>query len=593
MLATIRNLSVGMILLCVCTSSFAQPFVRVTDSQNQAAITPGTGGYRGCAWIDYDMDGDEDLWVNRNLLYRNDGDGVFVNAQIGIPAQSGLGSGGTWADYDNDGDPDLYLADSPNSTLYRNDGNGVFTAIDEGDIGPTGHDYRGWSCAWGDYDSDGNVDLVITHPAGFLGNPQLTNFMFQNDGPPNYSFTRITEGPIVTGLGAYTIGSFADFDLDGDLDYNIGSGPVSIPRADYFYRNMLAESGTATFENWTGNLVTDTPRDGQNINWIDYDNDRDLDCYVTNYTAGFNGGRVNDFYRNDNGTYVQITEGEIVTDQQTSLGNCWADFDNDGFIDCIVANETGTNKFYHNLGDGTFESVNTPFTVAGSFRCPAAGDYDNDGDLDVFITAAGTPQGFFRNDLANENFWTKLKLIGTESNRSAIGTVVEIKCQIGEESLWQIREVNTQNSFCGHNSLIVHFGVRYAPMLDTVLVHWPSGLTETYTGLYVNQVYELVEGASVSAEHAPSIPTVFGLSAYPNPFNSSTTIHYQFGPNQTGSLEIYDMLGRLVKSFNQLAPGTGTVTFDAEGVASGTYVARLFNSQKSIASPPLRLIYLK
>jgi len=593
MLATIRKLALGMVLGLLCAAVYAQTFVRVTDPQNEAAVTPGQQGYRGCAWIDYDSDGDEDLWVNRNLLYRNDGGGVLVNAQVGIPAQTGLGSGSAWADYDNDGDPDLYIAESPNSTLYRNDGAGFFTPIDEGDIGPTGHDYRGWSCAWGDYDADGNVDLIVTHPAGFLGNPSLENFMFRNDGPPNYTFTRVTEGPIVTGLGAYTVGSFADFDLDGDLDYNIGAGPVNAPGMDYFYRNTLRETGTAGFELWTGNIVTDTPRDGQNINWIDFDNDRDLDCYITNYTAGFNAGRRNDLYRNDGGVYTAITDGAIVTDRQTSLGNCWADFDNDGFLDCIVANESGTNKYYHNLGNGTFESLITPFTGIGAYRCPAAADYDNDGDLDLFITANGTAQGFFRNDTDNGQFWSKLKLVGTTSNRSAIGAVVEMKCQLGEESLWQMREINTQNSFNGHSSQVVHFGCRFAPMLDSVVIRWPSGLTEYYTGFYVNQVYELVEGAASAAVPPVSLPDDFSLTAFPNPFNSETTLSYLLPSGQTARLEIHDVLGRSVRQYDHLT-ASGAVRFDAHALSSGAYFARLYSAGRSQQeSKPILLHYLR
>ncbi|MBK6765223.1 MAG: VCBS repeat-containing protein [bacterium] len=592
MLATIRNASAGMLLVALIGVAPAQTFVRVTDPQNEAAVTPGTNGYRGCAWIDHDQDGDEDLWVNRNLLYRNDGNGVFVNTHVAITAQNGLGSGGSWADYDNDGDPDLYISDSPRSALYRNDGNELFTQIDEGDIGATGHDYRGWSCAWGDYDSDGNVDLIITHPAGFLGNPAIPNFMFRNDGPPNYTFTRVTDSDVVTGLGAYTIGSFADFDLDGDLDFNIGSGPVSAPGVDYFYRNTFAQTGVAELVRWTGNNLTETPRDGQNINWIDYDNDGDLDCYITNYTAGFSNGRANDLYRNDGGVYVQITAGAIVTDRQVSLGNCWADFDNDGWLDCVVANESGTNKYYRNLGDGTFESLTTPFTVAGSFRCPASADYDNDGDLDLFITANGAAQGFYRNDLETGNFWSKFKLLGTESNRTAIGAVVRIKCLIGDDYVWQMREVNAQNSFCGHNSFAVHFGVLYAPQVDSVIIHWPSGLVETYTGLYVNQLYEFVEGAITTAEPTPPIATTHSLAAYPNPFNGAATIHYQLASNQTGRIEIRDVLGRLVLQYDQLA-ATGSVRFAPEGLASGTYLVALLDVQGRNTAPPFRLYYLK
>ncbi|MCB9357376.1 MAG: VCBS repeat-containing protein [Calditrichaeota bacterium] len=590
MLAAIR-ISCLLWAVFVWSAASAQTFVRLNDPQNEAAVTPGQSGYRGCAWVDYDNDGDEDLWVNRNLLYRNEGAGVLVNSGLTFALQNGLGSGCTWADYDNDGDLDLYISESPHSMLYRNDG-GTFTAIDSGDIGFTGHDYRAWSCAWGDYDADGSVDLVLTHPVGFLGNPGLPNFVFHNDGPPDYTFTRIATGDIVTGLDAYTIGSFADFDLDGDLDFNIGSGPVTTPGTDHFYLNTLRESGTAELIEWNGSPLTDEIRDGQNINWIDIENDGDLDCYITNYTAGFNGGRANDLYRNDNGNYVRVTEGAIVTDRQTSLGNCWADFDQDGFVDCVVANETGTNKYYRNLGDGTFESRTTTFTVTGAFRCPAAGDYDNDGDLDLFITAVGAAQSFYRNDPPAGNHWIKLKLVGTESNRAAIGAVVRAKASINGQPMWQLREVNAQNSFNGHSTLLVHFGLGTSAIVDSLEIVWPSGLRQAWAGLDADMHYTLVEGEQSSVGRLPVLPRDTALSAYPNPFNSSTTIQYRLKTLGGSRLEVVDIQGREVWR-TELSDKAGRVQFDGTQLGSGVYFVRIAGADSGSSADPLKLHLIK
>lgn len=589
MLASIRTV---LLLVLFVHAAHAQTFVRVTDPQNEAAVTPGQTGYRGCAWVDYDNDGDDDLWVNRNLLYRNDGNGVFDNALIGIAPQNGLGSGGSWADYDNDGDLDLYIASSPRSALFRNDGNAVFTEVDSGDIGATGHDYRGWSGAWGDYDSDGNVDLIITHPAGFLGNPSIPNLMFHNDGPPDYTFTRVTTGDVVTGLDAYTVGSFADYDLDGDLDFFIGTGEVSAASPDYFYRNTLRESGDAALVRWTGVELTDQTRDGQNINWIDIENDGDLDCYITNYTAGFNNGRANDLYRNDDGTYVRVTEGTIVTDRQVSLGNCWADFDNDGYLDCVVANETGTNKYYRNNGDGTFESVATVFTVAGSFRCPAAGDYDDDGDLDLFITADGAAQGFYRNETVNGNHWLKLRLTGTAANRAAIGAIVRVKAAINGQAMWQTREVNTQNSFNGHNSLIQHFGLSAAEFADSIEIRWPSGLTEYFTNAVSNITMDVVEGEATTIPDHVVLPGEYALKAYPNPFNGSTELSYSLHGGVSATLRVVNLLGREVWR-RELRELSGRVDFAPTNLASGSYFVELVGANQTPLLAPVRLVYLK
>ena len=209
-----RMIVLGAFVLMMATAMQAghgqTTFTRVTDTSNPVVTDTPPPLYAGCSWIDFDNDGNLDLFINPSLLYRNIGNGNFarVSTIIGVTQPLGgaiQGSGNSWADYDNDGRLDVFVASSK-SFLYHNDGNGSFTKIVTGAIGDSSSN-RGWTCAWGDYDQDGYVDLVIVHPAGFVPSTPIPNIMFHNDGPPNYTFTRIDTGAIVTGLAPYTVGT--------------------------------------------------------------------------------------------------------------------------------------------------------------------------------------------------------------------------------------------------------------------------------------------------------------------------------------------------------------------------------------------------
>ncbi len=243
---------------------YGQVFTRVTDPNNPIVTDTGPGQYSGCSWIDFDNDNDLDLYVNHDFLYRNDGNGIFVRIATNIGDGQFLvtGNGNSWADYDNDGDLDIFVSSSI-SFLYRNDGGGNFTKITEGAIGG-GNTNRGWACAWADFDNDGYVDLVITHPCGFVPGVCTTNHLFRNDGPPNFTFTKIDTGVIVTDQKAYTVATWSDYDQDGDMDLFIGSGPASgTPATDNLYRNMLTETGNPFFERITTSPIATDLVDGQ------------------------------------------------------------------------------------------------------------------------------------------------------------------------------------------------------------------------------------------------------------------------------------------------------------------------------------------
>ena len=506
-------------------------FIKVTDPANAITQHPAIQAYTGVSWIDFDSDGDLDLFVNSGNLYQNDGNGNFskVDAQWGFGSSVGLGNGNTWADIDNDGDLDVFRT-THTSELFRHTGSS-FEKENEGDI--SNPNIQGWAGAWGDYDNDGFVDLVVTHPAGFLPTSQ-ENFLFHNNGDGR--FTRITAGDVVTGQAAYTICSWSDFDQDGDQDLFIGSGEVSFQSRDHIYINQLKETGTADLVRLdTGAIATDL-RDGQNWNWIDYDNDGDLDGFVTNYF----GAIPNDLYRNDNGQLIKMTTnevGDIVAHNGAGLTNIWEDFDNDGDIDCFVTFDGGLDRFYSNNGDGTFTEFQLAMYVNGPTRGASAGDYDGNGFLDIFVSSASAATvGLYRN-AGNANHWLHINCIGNVSNKSAIGARLRAKATINGNTYWQMREISAQNSFCGMNSLTVEFGLGDAMTVDSLIVEWPSGEVSYQTNIAADQVIEITEdipldylSANFTAEEivvANGSPAQFRDLTIADP-NSSLTYEWDF-----------------------------------------------------------------
>lgn len=472
-----------VLFILIISTVHSQTFEKITDSSNPVVTFMATQNYSGGAWIDYNNDGLMDLFVTDNFLFKNTGNGNFeaVSSDLGSLQTSNLGTGTTWADFDNDGDLDCFIAGNP-SVLYRNDGDDQFVPDLKGSLSLDTAN-RGWAAAWGDYNNDGFTDLIVTHPAGFVG-PALTSHFFINNGRgelikfSGYEFSQV-QAP-------YTVATWSDYDLDGDLDLFIGTGPASgTPAKDYLYENQLAQTDSANLVRITGTAFSDELQDGQVWNWIDYDNDGDLDGFVTNY-----GATNNHFYVNNNGTYTSVTNALTISGQQ--LANTWGDIDNDGDLDVITTGDKGGNGFFINNGDGSFTRISNKIDSLSS-RSATFGDYDNDGHLDLFLTGAGNNKGLYHNITDNSNHWILISLTGTVSNKAAIGAKVRVKATIAGKKTWQFREVSAQNSFNGMNSLRVHFGLAESEMIDSLIVQWPSGNTDIQTGVSADQILSIKE----------------------------------------------------------------------------------------------------
>jgi hypothetical protein len=408
--------------------------------------------------------------------------------------------------------------------------------------------------------------------------------LFKNDGPPNYTFTKILSGPIVTGLDSYTVGSWSDYDCDGDIDFFVGSGPAGSVQPDNLYRNLLVESGNADFERILENPIGAEDQDGQLWNWIDYDNDRDLDAFVTNWSGGV-GGLNNRLYRQESdGSFTSITDQPLTTDTDVSLASLWGDFDNDGDQDCYVGNDgSGPSRMYENNGNGTFTArTDTPISVpVGARRGGCLGDYDNDGDLDLFANGPLALRALYRNDSPASNFLT-VTLAGSPTNRSSIGAKVYARAVIDGNTVWQMREVSGQNSFQGHNSLRVHFGLGDATSVDSLLVEWPGGGMNELTGVASNQFIVVIEGGTADAPDLETLPDL-GISTHPNPFVGETRIGFSVGNDSPVEVVVHDVHGRRVRSLISgyaLSAGRQEVLWDGksdEGASlpGGIYLYRV------------------
>lgn len=568
-------------LLLLCTLFFPlfawsqTSFSKVTDPSNSLAQQGPIPVYNGVSWMDYDNDGWEDCFVNSNNLYRNLQNGSFEKVPFSA-INFGLGNGASWGDYDGDGDLDVIIAATP-TRLYRNDRDSFALVPVTGP--PNDTTFNFWAAAWGDYDEDGWLDLALQHPAGFLNPYPRPSIVLKNDQNGGFDYV---DTPLDDEAAAHTIGSWTDYDLDGDLDLMVGSGEVFFLSVDHLFENQLNDTGSPSFERLgDGALATDM-RDGQNWNFIDYDLDGDLDAFITNYNAE----KPNDLYRNEGGTYVlqdSAIVGSIASQLGSGLNNVWADFDNDGYEDCFITFDGNEqDRYYHNNGDGTFTEIDQVFSVPDTTRGAAAGDYDNDGFLDLMISATTVKGGGLYHNEGNNNHWFHLRLAANGPNTAAIGAKVRIKARLGGLSKWQYREVNAQNAFNGHNSLRVHFGLRDAEVIDTLEVTWPDGTIQISTDVQPNQTCSWQQGGTNNCALVTNLPELAPASeqlwVFPNPVIQARELRFEYTIQGNGPIEwaVYDRAGQL-----QLA-GSETNAICTDRLPAGIYALRVKRGDRSL-----------
>jgi len=460
---------------------------------------------------DYDGDGDVDaqlIGLFDNSLYSNDA-GSFS-------PQGGWGGIGTtqglFFDIDNDADQDLLMAGvnfRTGSQLLLNSGGGHFTDITDSS-GVRG--LRAFTAAALDYDGDGWVDFVSSAELRFAGDFASGVSLMRNNG--DHTFTDVVAQTCLDPATQLLNGQVLVLDFDDDADPDLlFASPLGISlyqnNADGTFSDVTVKSGLTPFRRSKQSCTTNFRRSEQSMcdptrsmggAVGDYDNDGDIDIYLTG-RGGDDGTFVSNLYRNNgDGTFSDVTDesGDLAAGDVSGIhwGNAFFDYDNDGDLDLYVTSENvtevRTNTLYENNGDGTFSRVtDLAFSrrTGPSGAAAAIGDYNDDGALDIYapsgILGSGGRGAFYENLAGAENHWIVIRLRGVISHRDAYGARVTVRT--GARS--QLRELHTSPV----DPQPLHFGLGAETSVDEIRVRWPSGIVQTLAAAEVDRVIEIRE----------------------------------------------------------------------------------------------------
>lgn len=506
--------------------------------------TTGTG----VAMLDYDGDGLQDLFfVNgttlegfpsgrepRPYLYRNLGGARFedVTRAANLDAQWGWGQGACAGDYDNDGHEDLLVTYYGQNRLFHNTGQRRFEEVTD----PAGlrqaRTRWGTGCAFVDYDRDGRLDLFVanyidmdlatapTPDSGLCrykgvpvacGPPGLSggkNALYRNRGDGTFEDVSESSG-ITRANGTYGLGvSTLDFDDDGWADIYVAndSNPSALyrNRRDGTFEDIGIKAGCAFSQDGK-------PQAGMGLGIGDFDRNGTMDIVKTNFA-----GDTSTLYANTGDGFCEdrtFDAGLGLNTRWLGWGAGLVDFDNDGWLDIFLTNghvypevrhlrtESGYEQrkvVYHNVG-GRFEDITDalgpPATTPRAGRGTVFGDIDNNGTVDVVIGNVHDRPDLFLTGARQDNHWLLLRLIGTTSNRSAIGARVRI---ITPDAVL-VREVRGGGSYISQNDLRVHVGLGRNTGVSRLEVRWPNGLEERWENVQVDRIMTLTEGSSGGA----------------------------------------------------------------------------------------------
>lgn len=503
------------------------------------------------AVADYDGDGFEDIFVTdscstcKNHLYHNNGNFTFTD----VAEQAGVANGNDeenastaalWFDFNNDGKPDLLVVRFGRSILYENLGNGRFRDVTK----KAGLDryMNAIKAIAFDYDNDGYPDLFfgsyfqpinVFHPSTPRFFPEsfetanngggVTVFHNNRDG----TFTEVTDRVGVRTTGWTLDLGHGDANNDGFEDLYVAN--------DFGTDRFFVNNGNGTFTDKTATAIGFDTKKGMNVDWGDYNNDGLLDIYVTNIYDDYMKECAMLWQNMGDGTFVDVSNEVGTCDTGWGWGAKFVDYDNDGWLDLYVMNgwvsagkedyvpdifamvtRPGVDladarnwppignkslsgyerkRLFHNVG-GVFkeEASRHGLDSLKDGRGIAVADFDNDGRLDLFVTNADDEANLYRNILPTGAHWLTLLLEGTKSNHFAIGA--QVRLTAGGKTYLQY--VNGGNGFAAQSTTRVHFGLGTITKIDSIQVHWPSGLKQTFPGPGIDHLYRIVEGQTAN-----------------------------------------------------------------------------------------------
>ncbi|PYX09210.1 MAG: CRTAC1 family protein [Acidobacteria bacterium] len=501
-------------------------------------LLPETLG-SGCAFLDYDADGWQDILLINGMdwpghkrerstlkLYRNNRNGTFsdVTRSAGLDIEM-YGMGVAIGDYNNDGYPDILITCVGQNRLFKNTRKGNFVDVTKSS-GLGGRQAFSTSALWFDFDRDGLLDLFVCNyvkwspehdvfcsldgknksyctPEAYRGE---TCWLFHNRG--DGTFEDVTAHSGIFDSSSKSLGvAMLDYDQDGWPDLLVANDtqPNKLYRnqRNGTYKDVAVEAGIAF-------SAEGKARAGMGVDVADFDNSGTPGVAITNFDNEMIG-----LYRASSGSFADVaTQSGVGLASKNTLGfGCvFLDSDLDGALDLAVVNghidDTVRNvrgvgyaqppQLFLNNGKGAFHDVAAE--VGGGFRQPkvgrglAFGDFDRDGDLDLLITTNHGAAYLYRNDQIAGNRSIRFRLVGTKSNRDAIGASLKIF----DNGSIQSRLVKGGSSYLSQSELPVTFGVGKRDKIDRVVIQWPSGRTEEYKDIATGRAYECVEAKGIT-----------------------------------------------------------------------------------------------
>ncbi len=480
----------------------------------------------GAAFLDFDQDGYIDIyacngtWTEKlsggekpknpphNHLYRNVGNGTFQD----VTEEAGVGGpwysmGITVGDYDNNGYPDIYLSNYGENVLLHNEGDGTFKdATSRAGVG--GSKRFSVGAAWFDYDNDGYLDLYVGNyldfdpeykyyyaPDGFpgpLAYDSQPDVLFHNNG--DGSFEDVTEAMGIVDVDGRAMGvGAADYNADGFMDIYVANDHT----VNYLWRNDggkgFTDVGTMS---GTGFSQSGEATVSMSVDFADFNGDGLLDMFISDDTYC-------SLYKNlGEGVFSDISYASgisVASGQFVGWSSSFLDYDNDGDMDIFKSNGELKHLYGHedqlfeNIGNDKFKDVSVAlssyFQEENVGRGACTGDYDNDGDIDIFIMNIDNACKFIRNNKGNANNWIALDLKGTKSNRDGIGAVVSITA--GETT--QVAQKKSTTGYLSQGDPRMHFGLAQANAIDRIEIKWPSGKIQELTDIEPNQLLTVEE----------------------------------------------------------------------------------------------------